>query len=86
MIIVQFVFQIDATNDRHYSFNEFRKYVIKLASALHKRGVAKNDVLAMLLPNCVEGVVSAVAVPAIGAILTCSNPINTPGKSLQYIL
>ena len=73
--------QIDGLTGRKYSYNVVRRLATQLASALRMRGLKKNDVLCVILPNSVELALTLLAVPALGAIVTTINPASTAGKA-----
>jgi len=56
------------------TYGEFQNYVKIMASALHKLGIQKGDVVAMHLPNCIQYPVVYYAAVRIGAIPTGINP------------
>ncbi len=62
------------------SYSDYRKHVIRLANALFKRGVKRNDIMCVIMPNCVEYGIILFSMPVIGGILTFTNPTYTPGK------
>ena len=58
---------------------ELYQHVVSLSSSLYKLGVCHNDVMCAIMPNSVEYIITLLAVPAIGAILTTVNPAFTLG-------
>jgi len=68
--------------DTDVTFAELGQYVDSLATALAQRGVKKGDVVALLLPNCIQYVVCYYAVVKIGAVVSGINPTY---KSLEIL-
>ena len=71
--------------DLRRSWGEVYERASRLASALSKRGIGKNDTVAVLAPNIPEIFEAHFAVPMLGAVL---NPINIrldPG-TIRFIL
>ncbi|MBW2083905.1 MAG: AMP-binding protein [Deltaproteobacteria bacterium] len=54
-----------------------------LATALHNLGIKKGDVVALVLPNSFQYVISYYACARIGAIITGVNPTYKPGEVLH---
>ena len=57
----------------------------RLASALHKRGVARGDTVAIMAPNLPEFVEASLAVPMTGAVLNSLN-IRLDAATIRFIL
>ena len=70
---------------RTYSFAETDRIARALGRGLKGMGVRKQDMVAMLLPNCAEFVLSWYACCVVGAIMVPINPGYT-GYMLEYIL
>ncbi|MFX1527411.1 MAG: AMP-binding protein [Promethearchaeota archaeon] len=64
--------------DTWMTYNEAGKYIDSFATALHNLGVSKNDVVALLLPNCFQYVIAFYACAKLGAISTGINPTYKP--------
>ena len=67
------------------SFEALLERVNKLASALEKRGLEKGDVLAVLLPNCIEFIELYIAAGSLGMIFQPMD-IRFRGKELANAL
>jgi len=72
-------------NDRIYSWQDVRQRCRRFASALHARGIGKNDTVSMLTFNTPEMFEAHFAVPLAGAVL---NTINTrlDAATVAYII
>jgi fatty-acyl-CoA synthase len=71
--------------DRRYSYAEFGARVYRLASALRRHGIAKDDRVAILCPNASEVLEAHFAIPQLGAILVPINIRLSPDE-IGYIL
>nr|WQG15641.1 4-coumarate:coA ligase 2a [Euphorbia maculata] len=69
---------IDAASGRHLSFVDLWKAVDSVASSLSDFGVRKGDVIMLLSPNSIFFPVVCLSVMSLGAIITTTNPLNTP--------
>ena len=67
------------------SWAETYQRCIKLASALHNRGVKKGDTVAMMLPNVPAALEAHFGVPMSGAVLNALN-IRLDAKTIAFIL
>ncbi len=67
-------FLVSATDDLRWSYVEFEKIVNSTAAFLRDQGIAKGDVVSLLLPNSPEYVIAYFACWQIGAI---AGPINS---------
>jgi long-chain acyl-CoA synthetase len=67
------------------SYRELDDKIDRLATALHKLGIKKGDVVALLLPNSFQYVVSYYAVTAIGAVVSGVNPTYKPMEILHQL-
>ena len=67
------------------SWVETYQRCIKLASALHNRGVKKGDTVAMMLPNVPAALEAHFGVPMSGAVLNALN-IRLDAKTIAFIL
>lgn len=67
------------------SWGEVHERATRLASALHQRGIGKNDTVAIIAPNIPEMFDAHFGVPMSGAVL---NPINIrlDAETISYIL
>jgi len=72
-------------NDRRYNWSQVRERCRRLASALNKRGIGKNDTVSLLTYNTPEMFECHFAVPMAGAVL---NTINTrlDAGTVAYII
>ena len=71
--------------DRTLTNEEFDAAVTAAAAQLTQRGVAAGDTVAVMLPNCVELVVTMFAAWAVGAALTPVNPALTDDEALYQV-
>ncbi len=67
------------------TFRELDSHVERFAAGLHDLGVKKGDVVAVLLPNSFQYVISYYAVTRLGAIVTGVNPTYKPGEILHQL-
>ena len=67
------------------SWAETYQRCIKLASALHNRGIKKGDTVAMMLPNVPAALEAHFGVPMSGAVLNALN-IRLDAKTIAFIL
>lgn len=72
-------------NDRRYTWTQVRERCRRLASALNKRGIGKNDTVSLLTFNTPEMFECHFAVPMAGAVI---NTINTrlDAATVAYII
>jgi fatty-acyl-CoA synthase len=68
-----------------YSYQQFRQRVNRLATALHRIGVAKGDRVAFLCPNIPALLEAHYGVPLAGAVLVAINTRLAPAE-IAYIL
>lgn len=59
------------------TYRQLKEQVDRFATALHDMGVKKGDRVAIILPNCPQGVISYYAVLELGAIAVQTNPLYT---------
>ncbi len=71
---------------RSLTFPESRSRSLALGSELVRRGALRGDVLAMLLPNCVEYPLVFSGANAAGVTLTTLNPIYTAAEVIDTII
>ena len=64
---------IDPAEDKTWTYEEFNREANRLAHALRKDGVGKNDVVMIALMNCPEFCFNYVGPRKIGAILNMAN-------------
>jgi long-chain acyl-CoA synthetase len=62
------------------TYRELADDVDRLAGALHDRGVGKGDRVALILPNCPQGVIAFFATLRLGAVVVQHNPLYTPSE------
>lgn len=67
------------------TYNEFYRHAAGLATALHKMGIKKGDVVAFLLPNSFQYVISYYACQLLGAVATGMNPTYKPMELLHQL-
>ena len=71
--------------DQWMSYDELGRHVNALAAALHNLGIRKGDVVALLLPNSFQYVISYFGCMKLGAIVSGINPTYKPGEALHQI-
>ena len=71
--------------DTWVSYIELQDYVKSFATALHQLGVRKGDVVALHLPNCIQYIVSYLAITRLGAIASGINPTYKPLEILHQL-
>ncbi len=76
------IFLIDVTKNKQISYNKLNEEVNKLSNYLKKSGIKKEDVIAILLPNCNHYLLSYFAIQKIGAIAYL---VNTKLKEDELI-
>lgn len=64
------------------TFAQLKDQADKLATALARLGVVKNDRIGIMLPNCPQYLIAAFAVLRLGAIVVNINPLYTPREIL----
>ncbi|XP_042507707.1 probable CoA ligase CCL5 [Macadamia integrifolia] len=69
---------IDASTGRHLTFPEVWRAVDSVASCLSEMGIRKGHVVLLLSPNSIFFPVVCLSVMSLGAIITTTNPLNTP--------
>jgi long-chain acyl-CoA synthetase len=67
------------------TYRELLEQVDRLATALHKQGVQKQDRVALFLPNCPQSVIAYYAALRLGAIVVQVNPLYVE-RELKYQL
>lgn len=76
---------IDATTGRHLNFPTLWRAVESVATCLSDIGIRKGDVILLLSPNSIFFPVVCLAVMSLGAIITTTNPLNTPREIAKQI-
>lgn len=71
--------------DKTSTYAQLKEAVDRLASAMHRRGFQKGDRVAIMLPNCVEYIISNFATQRLGGTAVQVNPMYTPTE-LEHIL
>ncbi len=69
--------------DTFMTFGELHRHVLSVAAGLAERGIRKGDVVALVLPNSFQYVISYYACMRLGAIPTGVNPTYKPGEVLH---
>jgi len=67
------------------SYEEAGQLIDSLATALHNLGVKKGDVVAFLMPNSFQYIISFYATVKLGAIATGINPTYKPLEVLHHL-
>ena len=77
-------FLFSESDGRTWTYSEFDRAVNRTANLLLKNGIAKNDVVSLLLPNSAEYILAYFACFKIGAV---AGPINSLLKSdeIEYV-
>nr|M4IQR7.1 RecName: Full=Probable CoA ligase CCL5; Short=HlCCL5 [Humulus lupulus]AGA17922.1 CCL5 [Humulus lupulus] len=76
---------IDAATGRHLTFPQLWRAVDSVATCLSAMGIRKGDVILLLSPNSIYFPVVCLAVMSLGAIITTTNPLNTPREIAKQI-
>ena len=71
--------------DTWMTYDEIGKYIDSFATALHNLGIKQGDVVALLLPNCFQYVISFYACAKLGVISTGINPTYKPLEVLHHL-
>jgi len=67
------------------SYRELSGHVDAFSTALHRLGVRKGDVVALLLPNSTQYVISYYAAAGLGAVVSGINPTYKPKEILHQL-
>jgi long-chain acyl-CoA synthetase len=67
------------------TYRLLRKYTDSLATSLVRKGIKKGDIVALLLPNCFQFIISYFATVKIGGIVTPINPTYKPLEILKVL-
>ncbi|KAF8090939.1 hypothetical protein N665_0461s0025 [Sinapis alba] len=76
---------VDAVTGRRLGFSDLWLGVERVASCLYTLGVRKGNVVIILSPNSILFPVVSLSVMSLGAVITTTNPINTPGEISNQI-
>ncbi|KAL3696675.1 hypothetical protein R1sor_010751 [Riccia sorocarpa] len=76
---------IDGATGKQYTFREMELLSRKIAAGLDKQGIAKGDVIALLLHNCCEFPLVFLGSLVRGSIVTTANPFYTPGEIAKQL-
>ncbi|XP_020582501.1 4-coumarate--CoA ligase-like 4 isoform X2 [Phalaenopsis equestris] len=77
---------IDASSGRRLSFSDLWRSVASLSSSLSSSlSIRKGDVVLLLSPNSIYFPIVSLAVLSLGAVLTTTNPLNTPQEIAKQI-
>ncbi|XP_047325802.1 probable CoA ligase CCL5 [Impatiens glandulifera] len=69
---------IDAATSRHLTFSQVWRAVDSVSSSLSDLGIRKGHVVLILSPNSIFFPIVCLSVMSLGAIITTTNPLNTP--------
>ncbi|KAA0064627.1 large proline-rich protein bag6-B isoform X1 [Cucumis melo var. makuwa] len=76
---------IDAATGHHITYSDLWNAVHSVASSLSDMGIRKGHVILLLSPNSIHFPIICLAVMSIGAIITTTNPLNTPQEIAKQI-
>ncbi|GLT31344.1 hypothetical protein SLA2020_060860 [Shorea laevis] len=76
---------IDAATGRHLTFSQLWRAVDSVATCLSDMGIRKGHVVLLLSPNSIFFPVVCLSVMSLGAIITTTNPLNTPSEIKKQI-
>jgi OPC-8:0 CoA ligase-1 len=76
---------VDASTGSKLTFAELWRAVDSVATCLSNMGVRKGQVILLLSPNSIFFPVVCLAVMSLGAIITTTNPLNTPREIAKQI-
>jgi long-chain acyl-CoA synthetase len=71
--------------DLELTYSELKKASDCFAAALYLRGVGKGERIALMLPNCIEYIISYYAIHRLGGVVVQVNPVYQSSE-LEYIL
>nr|XP_009859317.1 4-coumarate--CoA ligase 1-like [Ciona intestinalis] len=74
---------VDATTEQSFTFNQVCDLSIKFASVLNKRGLRRQEVVAVCCSNCIEYPILVLGAAANNAISTTCNPHYTYHEMLK---
>jgi long-chain acyl-CoA synthetase len=75
----------DGTALRHQTYGQLQANVARMASALHKLGVKRGDVVGIMLPNRPEYPITWLAATSLGAVTTAIN-VRYTAREMAYVL
>ncbi|KAK1325104.1 4-coumarate--CoA ligase-like 5 [Acorus calamus] len=76
---------IDASSGRHLTYPDLWKAVHSVSSFLSLRlGIRKGHVVLLLSPNSIHFPVVVLSVLSLGAVITTTNPLNTPSEISKH--
>lgn len=67
------------------TYGELITWVDSVAAGLYAKGIRKGDVVALMLPNSPQYIISFFACQKLGAVVTGVNPIYKPGEVLHQL-
>ncbi|KFK44167.1 hypothetical protein AALP_AA1G223400 [Arabis alpina] len=76
---------IDASTGENLTFFDLWTAVASVADCLSDMGIRKGHVILLLSPNSILFPVVCLSVMSLGAIITTTNPLNTPGEISKQI-
>ncbi|CAH2036718.1 unnamed protein product [Thlaspi arvense] len=76
---------IDASTGKNLTFSELWRAVESVGDCLSEMGIRKGDVVLLLSPNSILFPVVCLSVMSLGAVITTTNPLNTPGEIAKQI-
>ncbi|XP_062163290.1 probable CoA ligase CCL5 [Alnus glutinosa] len=76
---------VDASTGSQLTFAELWRAVDSVATCLSNMGVRKGQVILLLSPNSIFFPVVCLAVMSLGAVITTTNPLNTPREIAKQI-
>ncbi|KAH7281007.1 hypothetical protein KP509_36G025100 [Ceratopteris richardii] len=71
---------IDSSTGAYLTYGQLKTQVFSLAAGLSSFGIQPGDVVLFLSPNSIPFAVSMLAIMACGAVVTPTNPLNTPSE------
>ncbi|KAF9686641.1 hypothetical protein SADUNF_Sadunf02G0010500 [Salix dunnii] len=76
---------IDAATGRQLSFKDLWRAVDSVSICLHDMGIRKGQVILLLSPNSIFFPIVCLSAMWLGAIITTTNPLNTPREIAKQI-
>ncbi|KAJ7514058.1 hypothetical protein O6H91_23G024700 [Diphasiastrum complanatum] len=76
---------IDGPTGRELTYGEVELLSRRVAAGLANVGIKKGDVVMILLPNCIEFVLTFLGTAILGAIVTTANPFYTPAELVKQV-
>ncbi|XP_017984928.1 PREDICTED: 4-coumarate--CoA ligase-like 7 [Theobroma cacao] len=77
---------IDSATNQQLTYAQLHRSIQSLACGLYHLGVRKGDVVFLLSPNSLLYPTICLAILSLGAILSPTNPINTPSEIAKQVL